>query len=480
MILHDLEHDDVVRIGAREWGLLAACDGTRELEGVLVAARREGAHARLGALRRMLDDLHQRGMIVAGEHTETPPSSPLPPPASASSSGLPQAAVKTETMAAPEVTTESVAPAPAAVSSRVEPPRPLVAFAGGFHCRGGGTCCRLYGTVTLSRAEARRLKVAVPDRRVGPVPPERWTMPMRGSEPHPKLALITREGACGMLDDDELCAVHRAAGAQAKPFGCQLYPRMFFDDGLAVHVSLKPECPCILEPPTGTEEAVVDPAWTSVDALPPMILVDRLPDVVELCAGVWAPRAEVRQWFARLTQWAVPHDLATTMWALGRHVEVHGLGGEPEVALEAAPPPSADVAPWIDALHARAVGRAREHAAWRSSRDLVRRVSAAIALTTLVLRDADALTETLHAGPMLAEQERRYWETGLHGYRWAGGGSLSTVLADEAVRLWVARALPAVLPDPDTEPDFRSPLALVQAMVRAHGLGAYVDDLRFR
>src|SRR5690242_10317977 len=50
VVLHDQRTGRLVQLGPREWGLLAAADGTRDLDGVVLAARREGAHARVPAL----------------------------------------------------------------------------------------------------------------------------------------------------------------------------------------------------------------------------------------------------------------------------------------------------------------------------------------------------------------------------------------------------------------------------------------------
>jgi lysine-N-methylase len=135
------------------------------------------------------------------------------------------------------------------------------------------------------------------------------------------------------------------------------------------------------------------------------------------------------------------------------------------------------VGPWLAALHDRAAVRAREHAAWRSERDLVRRLSTALATLTLLLGDAEALAEALAVPPEHPEQEARYWSMGLHGYRWLGRRALATRLRDEAVRLWMGRSLSAVLDGAPDDPHLRAPLALVEALLRAHGIGSYVDDV---
>ncbi|MCH9685397.1 MAG: YkgJ family cysteine cluster protein, partial [Deltaproteobacteria bacterium] len=355
--------------------------------------------------------------------------------------------------------------------------RPVVAAPEGLRCGGGGTCCRLYGTVMLSTDEARRVRTVIPNWTVGPVGAEQWFTPLRGSEPTPVLAAIARDGACGWLRDDGLCAVHAAGGARAKPVGCQLFPRAFVDDGETVTVSLKPECPCVLAPRTHSVEPLVDPQWTHADQLPATVVVDSIFTAVGLVDGRSAPRADYRQWMAMLRQRPTPHDPFATAWALADAIEADGLGAPLDEAWKATAPAAALVRPWLLALHEHAAARAREHAAWRSERDLVRQASSALAMLTLVLRDGAALAEALAVAPSAPDQEARYWSARLHGHQWARSGSVVTALRDDALRGWLARSLVLVVPERADDPDWRAPLALVEALMRAHGIGAYVTDL---
>jgi lysine-N-methylase len=59
----------------------------------------------------------------------------------------------------------------------------------------------------------------------------------------------------------------------------------------------------------------------------------------------------------------------------------------------------------------------------------------------------------------------------LHGHQLAGELPLARALRDRAVRLILARALPDALPEGD--PARAHPLALVEAMMRGHGLAVY-------
>ncbi len=488
VLLHDQQRDEVLQIGPREWGVLEAADGTRDVEGIVVAARRSGAYARVAAVRRLLERLAERGMLDAGEAAE-PPSGDVkdvdesgdervdvesPERATDSkSAGVVEASSDSDVESRAEPTQPVQAPEPSSGGAK-----PLIPVPGGdLRCNGAGTCCRLYGTVMLSPVELRRVQTVLPDWRVGPVPPERWGMPVRGSEPGPILASVARDGACGFLQDDGLCAVHRAGGAEAKPFGCRAFPRIYVDDGVAVHVSVKPECPCVLEPKEGDAEPVIDPAYTDAESLPSLVVVDVLPDSLELHRGRWIDRASVRRWFSQIAQRPAPRDPAATAWALADRIGAEGLPEPDDEAWSAGPPPVDVVRPWISALHRRALARAREHAAWRSSSDLVRRMSTSLALLTRLLQDPDVLAEALAEPPEHPEHEARFWQTGVHAYRWPRNGAIDLALRDDAVRVWVARSLPLTLEDDGGDPDLRAPLALVEAMLRAHGVAAYVDDL---
>lgn len=493
VILHDQRRDQVLQIGAREWAVLEAADGTRDAEGIVVAARREGAYAKVEAVRELLATLAEQGMLAAGERAEPTAAredadergrggDAEPRRVSAASFGVGGGEGDADASPGAEVGASEHGPGPSSEAASEtqrasSEPKRLVPLPGeDMRCSGAGTCCHLYGTVMVVPHEARRIQGLLPQWRVGDVPPERWFSPVRGSEPGPVLAAIARDGACGFLQADGLCAVHRVGGAAAKPWGCGAFPRIFVDDGVAVHVSAKPECPCLLDPRGGEPEPLIEPAWTDAAALPSTVVVRRLPRSLALVPGIAVDRAAAREWVAGVAARAVPSDPAATLWALADEATRSGTLPALERAWTARPPAAAAVAPWVAALHERVVPRAREHAAWRSTRDLVRRLSTALATLTLLLRDREALAEALAVPPEHPEHEARYWRMGVHGYRWLGRTPLVTRLRDEAVRLWLGRSLSAVLDGAADDPHLRAPLALVEAMLRAHGIGGYASD----
>ena len=132
--------------------------------------------------------------------------------------------------------------------------------------------------------------------------------------------------------------------------------------------------------------------------------------------------------------------------------------------------------PWIEALARRAGRRVREDAEWRSERDLARLASSWIAQAAEGLLSSTPLSCPAPT-PDVAASEAFYLRAALHGYKLFGDLPLTVALRDRAVRLLVARALPAVFARNGADDSACAhPLALVEAMLRGHGLDAYAHD----
>jgi lysine-N-methylase len=450
IVLHDVGSARLVQVGPREWGLLAAADGTRDLDGILLAAAREGAHARREALEPFLQQLHLAGMLDDG-------SDPAP---------------------APEATG---AADPGAAS------RPLEALPGfTLSCDGSGSCCRLYASIVFDPLEATRARALLPRILDGGERHERVFMPERGSAPTGGAIVTLCDGRCAYLGDDDRCGLHALAGPAAKPVGCATFPGSFTDDGEVVRVSVAVECACVLASVGRAGGAPLVPPGASVRGdLHETLAVPSLPELVQVSPERMAPRAELRAWsrrIAALLALSTPADTAASLVSLRAAVSAGGLAADPEPSF-ARPLPIApgSVLPWIEALHYRARRREREDAGWRSSRDLARRATRWIAAASGALLDPASL-EALLARPAAApEAEAFYVRALVHGHHLVNHGlPLSHALHDRAVRLLVARALPAVFaaePADELDPACAHPLALMEAMLRGHGLDAYAHDL---
>lgn len=451
VVLHDTRRDGVVQVGPREWGLLAAADGTRDLEGIVLAAAREGARARVPSLRAFLVELHGAGLLDAAESAEVP-----------SSLGGEARAGDAEALS----------------DQRSRPLEVLSDFS--LHCDGRGSCCRIYGSVIFGPVEAARARALLPLHLDGGARHERVFTPERGPGPTGGAAVTLCDGRCAYLGDAGRCALHEAGGAAAKPLGCSLFPASFIDDGEQVRVSVSVECACVLRSRGRTGGAPLAPPEARVRGdLDEGVFVATLPPEARITRETRATRAELRAFMGLLKALPAPADLAAALWSLGGTVDARGLS--PGALTGFTHPQAIDpgaMLPWIEALYRRAHRRAREDAAWRSERDLARRATSWIAEATGALLEAEALAAFLASPAPDVGGEALYVRAALHGYALVGELPLADALRDRATRLVVSRALRAVFAvmRPDDEA-CSEPLALVEAMLRGHGLAAYARDL---
>ncbi|WP_434047488.1 MULTISPECIES: YkgJ family cysteine cluster protein [Sorangium] len=452
IILHDLRTGELLQLGPREWALLSAADGTRDVEGIVIAAAREGAPARVPAAQAFFAQLHAAGLLGAEAAGED---------------------------AAPSA---SAAPALPARDPRERPLEVLPDFS--LHCDGSGSCCRIYASILFDPEEAARARALRPEVLSGGARHERAFTPDRGTWPCAASVVAMRDGGCAYLEGEGgagRCSLHAAGGPEAKPLGCRTFPASFIDDGESIRISVSVECACVLASvgrPGGAP--LVDPRLRARGDLDERLDVAALPDSAEVAPGAAAPRAELVAWSRRLAAATPPPDVAAGLFSLAAAVEAEGLTGDAVARFERPDPldPSS-LGPWLAALHRRAARRARGDAAWRSERDLARRATQWIAAATFALADPDLLAALLLSPPRAPDRERFYLRAALHGHRLLGALPLSLALRDRAARLVVARALPLICAEAgaDGDPACAEPIALVEAVLRGHGLDAYAADM---
>lgn len=452
IVLHDLAGGRAVQIGRREWGILAASDGTRDIGGVVLAAAREGAHARAAAVEAFLGALHQAGMLEDGIEDEGPAA--------------------------------DTAPGDGAGDMESAAARPLAPLPGyTLSCDGSGSCCRLYGSVIFGPVEAARARALLPLLLGGGERHERVFMPERGSGPTGGSAVTYCEGRCAYLDDAGGCLIHAAGGPGAKPVGCRTFPASFIDDGEVVRVSVSVECACVLASEGRPGGAPLIPASAKTRAdLDPTLVIDQLPDHLLVTADHTAPRSAFLAWSRAVTATLPVPDAAASLLSLSRAVRARGLdeGAAREALCAPRPVDPAEISPWAAALAARAARKAREDASFRSDRDLVLRAAGWIAEAASALADPRTASTILAQPPAAARHEAFYLTALLHGHRFAGGRPVAAKVHDHALRVLTARALGHVLaaiPEPERDPAAAHPLALVEAMLRGHGLDGYHDDM---
>ncbi|UQA58986.1 YkgJ family cysteine cluster protein [Polyangium aurulentum] len=441
-VIHDQRSGAAFRIGRREWGILAHADGTRDLDGILAAAARTGAVAREGSLKALIGALDGQGLLANGP-----------------------------------------APAPSAPRPRA-PGRPLDPLPGfSLACDGQGSCCRLYASVIFRPLEEARARVLLPLVLDAGEHPELAFPPMAGSAPCGASSVGADAGRCAYLEGDGRCGLHKRGGPEGKPFGCRTFPATFVDDGEAVRVAPAVECACVLASavlPTGEGEPLVPAEARTSDDLDEAAAIHELPETLAISAERSADRADLVRWSRLVASSPPPADAARAAWSLAAAIEAEGLDlGAAERALAADTPIDlARLRPYFVALERRAAGRARVDVSWRSEGDLALRAGRWIRDAAKLLVDPSALASLVALGSDHASSEAFYLRVAVHGHHLVSGEQpLSHALRDRAARIVLARALPFVADEDDEDPALAHPLALVEAMIRGHGLSAYVHDV---
>ncbi len=436
VVLHHVGSGRTVQVGAREWELLAAADGTRDVEGIALAAAREGGRARADDLRAFLAQLADAGFVVVGDAVDAP---------------------------------DPVGPAPC------PPERPLAVLAGfTLHCDGGGACCRQFETVLFSPVEVARARATCPDVLDAGMQPRLGFLPERAAQRRGASAVALVDGACAYLDGAMRCRIHAAGGEAAKPLGCRLFPATFVDDGVCVRISAAVECACVLASlgRDGGANLVPASARTRED-LPASADIVRLPETVRLTADRTASAAELHAWSAAVVASPAPADAVAWLLDAADRIERSGLTSADEAA--AAPPAEGraqDLLADVRAFHAGLERRAREAATWRSERDFARQ-----AVTWLERATATLLANGLAGAPAVpldASREAFYVRAAIFGHALALDEDvpLTRALRDRAIRLLLARAMGPLLAAAPSPIDraLREPIAVVDGTMRAQGL----------
>lgn len=441
VLLHDRRKERLARIGEREWGLIAAADGTRDVEGIVVAAARAGARATVEGLREFLEDLNAAGWLAPGE--------------------APPAKLTSEERAARRTAT----PGPI-------PLRRLPGFR--LSCNGLGGCCRQYGTTLLSAAEVARARAFCPEVLDGGEDAARVFAPEQGSVPTGGVAVTMVDGRCAYLGADGRCGIHVAGGSEAKPIGCRTYPALFAFDGEAVRVSPSVECACVLTSAAGDDgEPLVAGAETTAD-IDPSIHLEPLAASTPIAAGLSVAGPDYVVFCDALVAAldaspALP--LPELLWTLADALQG---GAAPLAALEGAlaaplPLPAGPLEERLTALGARVTHRLDQDGSWRSPKDLVARALGWLHESVLARLRGEVIAAT--ASP--PEDERFYLRSLAFGLHLETSAGLAESLRDRAVRLVLARGFPARAAAEDTAAS--RPLALVEALFRGQGIGTYAE-----
>lgn len=440
VVLHDTRRGILARIGTREWALLRYADGTRDVAGIRAAAV-DGTRvdvSELSEITSFFDALHQAGMLGDG----------------------PGSALKTANTGALD-------------ASRAE--RPIESLPGyRFVCHGQGACCRQYPTTLFSPLEVARARAVVPERCGAGDDVYGGFTPEFGSSPvaHGAAAVAMCEGACSYLDTDGACSIHREAGARFKPSGCSLYPVVFIDDGETIRATVVPECRCVFDSASeGGEAPLVDAATAAeldasvvVTTVPESIAVDGTRVVARDRYLSWC-----KEWMDDAENAERVGDVAAGLWTVADSLADRTTEKMPwtsQSGLESSP----SIRLFVRTLRNTLERRVGQDEGWRSPGDMVHRVTNEMLVATRTL--AEIPDGSLLPAPVSSHHETFYWRTVLYGHQFLGDRPLAETLRWHAVRLWVARQMSRSLPAARLveDPVWEQPLALVEAVCRAHGL----------
>ncbi|MGE0784925.1 MAG: YkgJ family cysteine cluster protein [Sandaracinaceae bacterium] len=431
VVLHDERTRRVLRILHVQWQVLALADGTRDVEGLLLAARARGIAIDEDDLRAFLRAMDDEGVLGG------------------------RAEAQEESVDDPDADLAEV------------PLDPIDGWR--FTCSGRGVCCQVFPSILFSPLEAARATVVLADELHD-------FYPKRGAgRDGEALAPVFVEGRCRYLNEDRRCALHARAGMDSKPAGCRAFPTQLVYDGERVRASAAFECACVVDGIGAVDgaPAIPESAQRLRDLARPT-RVGRVPERVRLGGDRTADRADVRAFFRALTDAAPPSDVAMGLFMLGDTIAEDGVS-EGAVARYAA---STFDASAFDATAAVAMidHAERSFSAWESPLASFRGPSD---LTRVgigwLIASARAAGSNLPPPPAANADDARKETFYVRSSAWVcrdalGSLPLGLALKVRAIRVWLARALgPIAAPDPRAD----EPLALVEVMFRAHGLDAF-------
>lgn len=397
---------NVVVIEEGAWRVARALDGTRDVEGVRLAAYAAGVACTEEEVVRIVDELSSAGAIELGVEVQR--------------SDQGEVEDKAEVEA-----------------------RPVVVLPGyTFVCDGRGGCCSQYASIALDDDDVQRARAAKMRLLPGDADGQRSLMPFDGSLSRRRLAMAVVEGSCLQLDASGRCGLHRDGGHDAKPKGCQRYPRTFVDDGESVRVSVGLECDCAIRSAANdfTEPLVIAARSTE---LAPEIAPRRIPELVPIAGSAAWRRADAARFMESLGRADGDVVRALVDGARRACAEARSAAGDPP-----------DLGDMVRA-YATATASADESArAWRAPSDRVRRIRAA-ARAAFDRVDLDTTASDPRA-------EAFFLRAATFGRDFLGPLPVAHALVGAAARLLVARHL-----DDPSRDALGHPIAVMEALARA-------------
>lgn len=379
VILHDGSR--ALAIGDREWSVLRQADGTRDLEGICLAARRAGAPARIEHVRAFFEELGALGLLEERDLDEEPPAF------------------------APDL-----------------PIAPLPGYR--FRCDGSGDCCRQFDTMLFTPTEVVRARAALPE-----LGDERVFLPQHGVDS--ELAAVTRrDGACLYFDTSLGCRIH-----PVKPTACRVFPMRYVVVGDTIRVAPRPECACVFRSATDPEGEPLASAARGSE-LPREVFVPALPERIRMGPDTVGPGALAAVLDAARERVEASHDdLALFAWSLAERVERDGA----RAAIDAPPldpPPS--LPEHLCAVRESLERIARTHLAWRGEDD---RVRLAVEATRRALERLSCSPLPFSLPEARSREDERLYLRALLFTMLGAERDVAAELRGRALAIWIARAI---------------------------------------
>ncbi|HWB75962.1 MAG TPA: hypothetical protein VG755_13430 [Nannocystaceae bacterium] len=438
LALFDSERERVLVLDARAWWVIGEADGTRDLPGIISSARRRGATWSDAQIQELFDELGREGLLADGT-----PSGFL----------------------GGEVT----------LPHRDDHREIVVMPGASYHCDGRGSCCRSYATIAFIPADVHRACATAPTRCNAGDDPSRVFLPLTGSAPSTIRAVTLADGSCAFLDADGACGLHRVGGSENKPVGCRWFPTQLVDDGTEIRASPAIECACPARPDERGAPLLPAHVRTAAD-LPAGIVIGRVWERVRVVDDVDADRADALAVLDAFGSAIDGRDLARAMWSWSLALLQHKALVPHTDDRDA--PAIEPIAAWARMIAARASARAEAEALWRGERNLVCDRLRTIAAAAGVLGSpiaARALVEMAAPDPAL---EAHVVRSAVFGRAWLERGPLASRLAELALQLWIARALPAFLSEAADTTLREVPLAALLGAWRTCGLSRALETPR--
>jgi lysine-N-methylase len=404
VVLHNAKNGELLKLPAELYAIVAYADGTRDLDGIALAASRDGHFTRMSVITSLMETLNSYGALADGIEPAEP-------------------AVTT-----PRLLTTDALSFPDLPLERLEGHR--------FCCTGAGSCCAQYATIGVTADDLIRARRAGLQTLPGDHREERVVLPLYGGAFRQAMTLVN--GRCLQLTADSQCGLHHRGGPSAKPVACAAFPAVLVEDGEKVRLSAALECDCVFHSRDESEGASLLPMSSSLHQLPAGLTVRRLPRDLELTASQTVPTATYAQWSKDLPPTTnAPWACATLAAGLAER-GLRDLGtSERDESLRL---PALSALRSALRVYSASMDQAAESSnAWRSPKDRTRLLRNTIAQAARSLQDPNKFQTLLSREQ--SSDEAFTLRMSLFGYHLVGERPFAETLVELAVVFLVAREL---------------------------------------